>query len=687
MKQMKRCGAGALAFATLLSVAGCSAEPKPSASPSAVSEYVGHGQGYGGDVVANVSLDTDGKIVKLEVTAENETPEVGGKAVEPMVNAILEAGNADVDGVSGATITSTAIKDAVKDALVQAGVVAAPSGEIHYTAGTYTGEANGRAGVINVNVTVSDSEILSVEVTENPDTAGISDRAIEQITEAVVKQQSLGIDAVAGATMTSRGLIAAITDALTKSDVNIDSLKAVPLTYETMPTEDLSTDIVVVGAGMGGLVSAVAAAEKGAKVILVEKMSFLGGNLLIAGGGLGTVGAETVDENDDFQRTLDYFKMVNETSERQPDYDFIAKMLPETGRAIDYLTNTLGLSHYSNDRGDHVRTYFDGNGSVFTASLERLCKEKGVTILLNTKAEHVLMENGKAIGMEVSNRDGSYKILADKVILATGGASHDWDRMVEANPELKVIDFYEEAAVSSTGDGFAMVEEIGAQMDVGPYIKSAYPDISPVFAYTYANSPTQQNTLVVNADGQRVANESPYNQMFFNKQMLRQASSAYYAIFDESKMADYFLADVQKFLDREDNSIVVKADTLEELAGKMDVDAATLRATFDRYQGFCAKGVDEDFGKSADHLLAYEDGPLYAVRVYPASWGTIGGCVTDDNFHVLNESNEVIENLFAVGELSTARLFGDYYFGGFSLGFYTAAANIAAETAVAELGL
>ena len=119
----------------------------------------------------------------------------------------------------------------------------------------------------------------------------------------------------------------------------------------------------------------------------------------------------------------------------------------------------------------------------------------------------------------------------------------------------------------------------------------------------------------------------------------------------------------------------------------MDVDADTLRATFDHYQEMCKNGVDDAFGKDASHLIAYEDGPLYAVRVYPASWGTIGGCVTNDNFQVLNENGDVIDNLFAVGEMSTARLFGDYYFGGFSLGFYTAAGHIAAETAVAELGL
>ena len=687
MRKMKRVLAGALAAAIMVSVVGCSSASSTQTAAT-VSQYVGHGQGFGGEVTANVSVDDSGKVVALEVTAEDETPAVGGQAVEPMTNAILEAGGIDgVDAVAGATITSTAILNAVKDALTQAGVLAASSGEISYTAGTYTGEANGRAGMVKVSVTVSDSEIQSIEVTENPDTAGISDKAVEQIPDSILKSQSLGVDAVAGATMTSHGIINAVANALEGSGVDLDALRAVPVTYEPMATEDLSTNIVVVGGGMAGMISALSAAEQGADVILIDKMSFLGGNLLLAGGGLGTVGAETVDENDDLQRTLDYFKEVNETSERQPDYDFIEKMLPETGRAIDWLTNDFGLEHTSTDRGDYVRTNFGGNGAVFTDSLVKLLEEQGVKVLLNTKGEHILMEDGKAVGMEVSNRDGSYKIMADKVIVATGGASRDWDRMVAANPELETIDFYEEAAVSSTGDGFNMMEEIGAQMDVGPYIKSAYPDISPVFAYTYANSPTQQNELVVDTNGQRVANEAPYNQMYFNKQMLREASPAYYAIFDESKMADYFLADVQKLVERDDNTIVVKADTLEELAKKMDVDADTLRATFDHYQEMCANGVDDEFGKDASHLIAYEDGPLYAVRVYPASWGTIGGCVTNDSFQVLDENGTVIDNLFAVGEMSTARLFGDYYFGGFSLGFYTAAGHIAAETAVAELGL
>lgn len=139
--------------------------------------------------------------------------------------------------------------------------------------------------------------------------------------------------------------------------------------------------------------------------------------------------------------------MVNETSERQPDYAFIEKLLPQTGRAIDCLTNTFGLEHTSSDRGDYVRTNF-GQGTDLTASLAGLLDKLGVTVLLNTRVEHILMENGAATRMTVSNESGTFTVTADKVILATGGASHDWDRLVAANPELNVVDFFEEAAVS-----------------------------------------------------------------------------------------------------------------------------------------------------------------------------------------------------------------------------------------------
>ena len=665
------------------------------ASISCASVYTGTARGFGSDVKAEVTVE-DGKVTGLTVDDSGETYTMAGVtregSVEKVIDAILKSGGTDgVDASSGATFTSKAVIAIVDEAL--AGGKADVSGvKIAYTPGTYTGHGKGRAGDIEVTVTVTGDKIESITVGKNGETVGVKDLAFVGLRDEILSNQSLGVDSVSGATMTSNGFIAAVTDALTQaSNANvIAALKAVPVKHSAPEAKDIQTDVVVVGAGMSGFIASLTAAQKGVDVVLVEKMPYTGGNLFLAGGGLGTVGSEVVDANDDLERTLNYFKEVNATSERQPDYDFIAKMLPETGRAIDWLVKDFGLVPVYGDRGDYVRTNFgtndDHSGAAFAKQLDELNRKQGVKILLNTKAEKIIMADGKAAGVEVSNESGKFTISAKKVILATGGASRNWERLTKANPELNTVKFFEEAAVSSTGDGFDMMEAAGAKMDVGPFVKSAYPDISIMFGYTFRNSPTQQNQLVVNAEGKRVANESPYNQMYFNKQLLRQASPAYYAIYETSMMPEYFREDADRLAANEDNNVVVKADTLEDLAAKMKVDYAALRATFDRYNGFCKAGKDEDFGKDASHLVAYtETAPLYAVRVYAASWGTIGGAVTDDTFHVINTDGKVIDNLFAVGECSTARLFGDYYFGGFSLGFYTAAGHVAGEEAVKEL--
>lgn len=160
----------------------------------------------------------------------------------------------------------------------------------------------------------------------------------------------------------------------------------------------------------------------------------------------------------------------------------------------------------------------------------------------------------------------------------------------------------------------------------------------------------------------------------------------YFTIYDEATAPEAFLAQMKEWAPSDNKNIVVHADTIEALAVKLDMDPATLKATYDAYQAACQSGVDTEFGKTAAKLVAYAgEGGYYAARLFPASWGTIGGALTDLQFHVLDANDVVIPNVFAVGECATSMLFGDYYFGGYSLGFYTAAGKIAAETAVAEI--
>lgn len=698
-----------MAGAMVLSQAGCSGSNNnasttatTTAAPATTAEtetgagnggftagvYEGTATGFGGDVTAEVTIDENGTITDLKVTGDGETLTIGGQAIDPMTEAILAAGGIEVDMVSGATITSGAIINAVRDALTKAGVLEASAGEISFTPGTYTGIADGRGGTMIVEVTVSDSAIESITVKDHLETQGIADLPLEQIPVDIVEYQSLGVDMISGATLTSYGVINAVSDALEQAGGDVAALKQVAVEKEVPAAEDMTTQVVVAGGGMAGLMSAVTAAHEGAQVILLEKLPFVGGSLFLAGGGMVTADSEVIGgmgADDSLERTVDYFKMVHETSEREPDYEFVEYLLGQTGSTIDYMENELGMEPTYSDRGDYIRTNF-GDGRQEVESLKKIFEEEGGTILVNAQVTDIIMEDGKATGVKVKGQGGDFTVTADKVIIATGGASWDHDMLYGANPELNTVALSEQAIKGNSGDGFRMLEAVGAKMGEGPFIKSAYPDFSLAFRFTWRNNPTVNDSLVVDSEGNRFANEAPYNSMMLNKNMLRHESPAYYALFDTVHTNEDFLKLMEEKAADDDKNVVVYAETIEELAEKLDMDPSALRATYDRYQEMCEKGEDADFGKDASHLVAYDEaGGFYGAYLQSASWGTIGGALTDRQFHVLDENDAPIENLFAVGETATSTLFGDYYLGGFSLGYYSAAGRIAAQTAVEEI--
>lgn len=550
-----------------------------------------------------------------------------------------------------------------------------------YQPGTYEGKGEGRNGEITVSVTLTEDSIETVTVTEHQETPGISDPALEQIPNAIVEYQSLGVDAVSGATLTSEGIIEAAAAALSAAGADIQMLQNAPVEKAVAAAEDMETQIVVAGGGMSGIMAALTAANHGADVILVEKLGTLGGSAITSAGGLVTVDSGQVpDETDDsLTRVMERTRLMNETSVRQPDYDFLAAILAQTGETIDYIAEEFGLVPEIEDRGDYIRSQYGSGRNLITGLADQL-EENGAKILLNTSAEEILMEDGQAIGLRVLGEGGEYSIYADKVIMATGGASWDEERMLAANPELEVMDLREMASVGNTGDGFRMMEEIGAKMGEGPFVKSSMVSLGVRSRLNIADA------MLFDADGKRFCNESPMFTTMTNTFLLRQGSSAYYALFDTAHIGE----EEQKALDEAskagDIKTAVYGASIEELEEKLQIPAGSLRESYERYQEICESGVDADFGKDAEHLIPYdEEGGFYAVYAQPGSWGTFGGAITDQQFHVLREDGSIIENVFAVGECATSEFFGDYYQGAFSLGLYSTAGRIAAETAVNEI--
>ena len=244
--------------------------------------YAGEAQGFGGTVAVAIEVSEEA-ILSAKVTADGETPAIGGTAAETLAAAILEAQSADVDAVAGATVTSNAVKEAAQKA------IAAAKGEetavVSLTPGTYTAtQAGYQRRHVTVSVTVDEKSITDVQIvecTDNPIT--VTQAPCEQIPAAIVANQTYNVDTVTGATITSNAIKFAVKDCLEQAGGS--AAFAAPVEKpEIVAGEDVHTDILVVGGGGAGMAAAVEAYSgetandaNGLKVMLIEKAGFLGG--------------------------------------------------------------------------------------------------------------------------------------------------------------------------------------------------------------------------------------------------------------------------------------------------------------------------------------------------------------------------------------------------------------------------
>ena len=200
--------------AMLFSVTACGSKE---ADKFTAGTYTATGKGFGGDVVVTLTVDSS-KITAVEIVGDSETAGIGSKALEEMPDQILTAQSAEVDGVSGATYTSTAVKEATQSALDQGMGVASTASKMND--GTYTATApsyaqiNGlmTAGSLSMTVTVKDNKFESIAIDDFTDTDIIGGMAFPILIDNVVAYQSLGVDSVSGATVSSNAFFAALSD-------------------------------------------------------------------------------------------------------------------------------------------------------------------------------------------------------------------------------------------------------------------------------------------------------------------------------------------------------------------------------------------------------------------------------------------------------------------------------------------
>lgn len=567
--------------------------------------------------------------------------------------------------------------------------------ETTLTDGTYTGTGKGMHSNIAVTVTVEDGAITSVTVDSQDETPGVSDPAFEQIPAAIVAAGNTDVDTVAGATLTSNGIIEAVNNALNGT------------TEETSTELTIEPDMIVVGSGMAGLVATARGVELGLNVLVLEQSVRTGGCIHYAGGTVSGAGFKIQKENGVEDTPEAFYADIEALGGEGEFNEALAKRhTEEAGAAIDWLDEDLGV-----DFGDRslvggaytamqtlrvtraLGSYSMGAANAYldplNERLEQAIADGKAQIMYNTKVTELLVEGDKCVGVKA----GDLEFRAPSVVLATGGFSYNEDLLKMAGFE-NVISC---APSTSDGSGFLLAQAVGGVFDNMDEIVNYYGGGIPTngFDMYYQVNNSYPGMIYVNAQGDRVgAEESATSAMWYG-----QEESKLYAVIS-SNMIDKEQAfikhpmmnsavlenngwDKLEELAAEGNC-VYKADTLEELAEM--IGAENLTATVEAYNKDVAAGEDTAFGRSPESMVAFEEGPYYAVVTVPYVWsGTSGGVRANEDGYLQREDGSVITGLSLAGEiLGPSNILGKINFGGINHSMCATWGIIAAENA-AEL--
>ncbi len=552
--------------------------------------------------------------------------------------------------------------------LMSAAAVAAPV--------TTQGTGVGKHGDMTVAVTFDNGRIQAIEIVKEAENPVLAKKVYTDLKAAVITSNSADLDAISGATFSSKGFLDAVKDAAKKAGVTLSKAdaKAIKKVVKNIPAVS-NYDVVVIGAGGAGFSAAIEAKNAGANVVLLEKMPAVGGNSLISGAEMNAarnwVQPKLGILDDSAERhAADTFK----GGDKKGDMKVINVMTANALDAAKWCRDYLGV-RFEDDNlfffGGHSRKRalipVGHTGTEFIAKFQAKADELGIPVITDMKAEELIKDKtGRVVGVKATSHGATYTFTAKGgVVLATGGFGANKAMVKKYNPKIDER-FKTTDAPGTTGEALYMAKRAGAQLVNMGYIQT-YPICDPISGVIELIADSRfDGAIMLNQEGKRFVEELERRDVL-SEAILKQTGNYCWVLWNDNigKISNTVKEHPTEYEAFTKQGIMATCPDLKCIADFTKMPLKQLESTVKRVSSMAGKGNDKDFHHRGG-LMDMSEGQYYVIKAVPSTHHTMGGVRINEKAQALTAKGQVIPGLWAAGEVTgvthgTNRLGGNAY--------------------------
>ena len=527
---------------------------------------------------------------------------------------------------------------------------------------TTQGTGVGKHGDVTVAVTFDSGKIKDIKIVKQQENPVLAAKVFTDLKQHVIDTNSVQLDAISGATFSSKGFLDAVADAAKKAGVTLSKAdkKAIKKAVKALPKES-SYDVVVIGAGGAGFSAAIEAKNAGANVVLLEKMPAVGGNSLISGAEMNAAKnwvQPKLGINDDSPEL--HAEDTYKGGDMKGDMNVIKVMTHNALDAAKWCRDYLGV-RFEDDNlfffGGHSRKRalipVGHTGTEFITKFQAKADELGIPVITNMKAEELIKDkSGRVVGVKATMNGASYTFNAKGgVVLATGGFGANPEMVKKYNPKIDER-FKTTDAPGTTGEALYMAERAGAQLVNMGYIQT-YPICDPISGVIELIADARfDGAIMLNQEGKRFVEELQRRDVL-SEAILKQTGGYCWVLWNDkigsiSNTVKEHPTEYEAFTKQ---GIMATCDDLKCIADFTKIPFDSLKGTVNRVSSMTGKGNDKDFNHRSG-LVDMTQGKYYVIKAVPSVHHTMGGVRINEKAQALTAEGKVIPGLWAAGEVT-----------------------------------